>query len=154
MPLLPNGVCFGNPAHELCIDFFSSSEPEMVNMVSWRNRVNPEKTWMLRPFRKYEVATQPGLLDRDGHKGHANVESDPGLLGKDCNRTASSDCHPQMLEQALHRSRPSAEMRFQVLPRAAKVRLVPIGKGTGTLWTSPKALTCKVRPGGRSFQDS
>ena len=154
MALLPNGVRFINPTDKLRIDCFGRNKAKVMDMVSSGNRVNSDETWMLRPFRQYEVATQPGFLDHDSHERHAKVESDSCLLGENRNRTASSNCRPQRLEQAFHGGWFSTEVRFEVPARAAKMRLVAIGNRAATLRTSPKALSRNIRRGSRTFQES
>ena len=90
MPLLADGVGFGDPFFKFSIDVRQRGETEMVDVVSRRNGVDATETRMLQPAGQNDMTVHPAGTGGDLGEGHADLKGDAGFFRQNGDRAASS----------------------------------------------------------------
>src|SRR5512135_1380755 len=92
---------------------------------------------MREPTGEHDVPVEPVLTWRDLDKGHAHLEGDPGLFGKDGHRPAGGNRAPHALVESANGGVLPEEMVLEVVPIAG-VGLVAVREGTPATRAGPQ----------------
>jgi hypothetical protein len=150
MLLPPNLIRFGQPCSELIVYFAGLRQPERVQMVARRERLDPTEAGMLEPSGENEVAIQPVATWSDLRERHAHLECDPRFLGKDPDRAQFFDRGDNSPVECANLGRLAPKMVRQRVP-AAGVRLVAIREESAAFRTSPQRTSSGHESSCRSY---
>jgi len=147
--LLADSIGFGQPSAKLRVHITWGGKPEGVNMIAWRDGLDDAEARVLESPRQDDVAVEPIRSRCDLRKGHAHLESDASLFGKDANRAERADRGDYLVEKRSNLRPLAAEMMLQIVPGAG-VRLVAVCEVAIALFALPQRMGvhAKSRPYG------
>jgi hypothetical protein len=141
VPLLTNGICLGEPGTQGVIDVIDRGQPEGVQVISRRERLDGTESRVLQPTREHDMAVEPPPPGRQLGERHANLKCDSRLLRQDRHRANRLRHHKHRLEQVAHAGRLVREVMLEVVS-AAGVRLVAIREVAAALAAFPQRPGC------------
>jgi hypothetical protein len=78
--LLTHSVRFARPPAEFLIEIGRPSDAKMMDVVPWRNGIDPRETRVFQSACQDQMADQIRTPHGHGGKGHAHLKSNPRLL--------------------------------------------------------------------------
>jgi hypothetical protein len=118
MALLADGVGLAHPGRELRVDFRQGRDPERVQVIPRRERLDQPEPGVLEAPGQDNVPVDPAAARRHLREGHADLERDPRLLGDDPNRADRGDGLDNAIEQRTDCGRLSSEMVLEIVHAA------------------------------------
>jgi hypothetical protein len=123
--LLTDRVRLGQPAPELRVDVLQRREAEDVKVIPRRKRLYGAKAAALQAPGEDDVSIEPSATRSHLREGHANVERDAGLFGKDLDWTDLANRRHDRIEQCTNLGGLSGEVMLEVVTTAG-VRLIAV----------------------------
>ena len=147
MLLISHQVCLSQPRFEVRVDIAGLNEPERMQVISGRERLDAAEARVVETSGKDKVTIEPAPARSDLRKGHSYLKCDPRLLGQDSHRANRPDCRDDVVEQRPDRRWLAAEVVGERVP-AAGVRLIAIREDASAFPASPQ-----TRPAGHRNPD-
>jgi len=73
MPLLANGVGLAQPLPDPIVKLIQRFDPELVDMVFRRDRLDGAKPWIFQAASQDDVSVEPMFLQHHGGEAHWNL---------------------------------------------------------------------------------
>ena len=130
-------VGFGQPRAEVLIDVAQLHEPERVQVIARRERLDAAEARVIETSGQHHVPVQPAAPRRHLREGHPHLEGDPRLLRQNLYRADRSDSGHYLPIQRANRRRLAAEVMRERVP-AARVRLIAVGEDPPAFAAAPQ----------------
>ena len=88
MPLLANRIGLAEPLVDAIVELIRRFDPELVNVVSRRDRLDSAKPWVFQAASQDHMPVEPVLLEHQAGEAHSDLEGNARLLGQVGDRTA------------------------------------------------------------------
>ncbi len=137
MLLFANGVSLAHPAYEDFVDIRRRLQPERVQMIPGRERLDLPESRMLEPPGEDDMPINPAPPRGELGEGHANLESDSCLLWQHFDLAQRSNDPGRAIVQGSDLRRLSGEMMIEIV-RLARVGLIAVGERSPAFGTAPK----------------
>jgi len=136
--LVPYEIGLRQPRAKVGIEVAHLGEPEFVEVIPRRKRLDPAKARVFEASGQDYVPIQPSLPRRDLGERHSHLKRDAGLLGENAHRADCPDGGDHPVKERPNRGRFAAEVMRERVP-AAGMRLIPIGELASALLALPEA---------------
>jgi hypothetical protein len=127
VPLLADGVGFGEPCFKFAVNVGYGGESEMVDVVSDGNGVDAAEARVLESAGENDVAIYPLQARSHLREGHAHLKGDAGLFGQDDDGAATLHGGEHGVEDCADGGGLAFEMGLQIV-LAAEVGLIAVGE--------------------------
>ena len=134
--LLTDSVSFGQPGGDFSIYILHALEPEGMQMISGRERLDPPKTAILNTLRKNDMAINPVSPNYKRRKTHPHLKRNPCLFREHGDWPVFPGDAQELVENSANGRRFSLEMGCKRVA-ATRMRLIPVCKPAAAFRTTP-----------------
>jgi len=127
VPLLAHGIGLAQPLADSIVELLRRFDPELVDMVSGRDRLDSAKPWILQAPGEDLVPVEPAFLEHHRREAHPDLEGDPRLLRHNGHPPAGPHHPGEAPVERDHCRRFPGEVPRQPIT-AAGMRLIDVGE--------------------------
>jgi hypothetical protein len=142
--LLADLVRLAHPGNEGVIDVLGLLEPKGVQVILRGKGLDLSEAWVIQAACEDDVAIEPFLPWCDLRERHSHLKRDAGLFGQDDDRADGLNCSGDAVVDRSNDRVAVCKVVFEVVQRAAGVRLVSIGEDALALRAAPEGVACGV----------
>jgi hypothetical protein len=136
MALLTNLIGLSQPGRDFLIYIVNALEPEGMQMISRRERLDAAESGIFEATREHDVAIDPVPSDDERGKTHPDMKRYPCFLRKHGDWPASSGNTQEFVEDSANALRLSLEMGCK-RRAATRMRLISVRKLATAFRTTP-----------------